>query len=190
MWKNNGVKTALYYSLETPKQGLTRFNQLYQASADNLKQTIEWYQKQNNLYSVYYKEITGPNAWQNKSQNAKSRLNQNPAYQNFLSVMKEGNPEVAALIDSFKTNDTITEQETNFIKKHLLGSDSIKQMMDLRSQMIKEQWPWAAAYFKDYQSLLDISKDLNNTKEDDLIENMNTPTWNVKNLFFKVSTWY
>lgn len=189
---NNKVETQQYYWMKKILDGLLEYKKYFDASSDELRSAIQKYKEQTGKYKVEYKQIIGPNAYQTKSQNAASKMKSSPLYQNFIWIMKEIDPDMKDILSVWSKDTVISEKEEAYLKKNLFGHESIKQMLDLRSRMIAEQWPAAAAYFKEYQEIIDLYKTFNASAIDDYIDRSKSipSNYDLKNLRFQVKSWY
>lgn len=190
--QNNWIKSKLFYELEASQKGLNDYMKIHKASKEDLGSLIQWYQKQNELYSVSYGAITWPNWYQQKSINAKGKLNASPIYKNFIETMIEVDPDMAPIMKKWQNDTTISKEEQAYLNKHLFGEWQVKEMLDLRQKMIDEKVPGAWDAFKPYQEFVDIKNSLNDTMADDLIQNSKSApsSMTLKSLSFGVNTWY
>lgn len=178
-------KTSGYNKLDSIEKDLLRYEKLYKAWADEIKNTISNYQNQSNRYAVQYSELT----YKSPSINAKSKLNENKAYQIFLDTMMELNPQNAGMIQKFKEDKWLSWEEREFIKTHFEWG-TFKELFSMRADAIKNFWPFAAVNFNEYDEIIQVQKLADKDRRNDILENMQSPDIDPNKLMFYINKWY
>lgn len=178
-------KTSGYNKLDSIEKDLLRYEKLYKAWPDEIKNTISNYQNQSNRYAVQYSELT----YKSPSINAKSKLNENKAYQIFLETMMELNPQNAGMIQRFKEDKWLSWEEREFIKTHFEWW-TFKELFSMRADAIKNFWPSAAANFNEYDEIIQVQKLADKDRRNDIMENMQSPEIDPNQLMFYINKWY
>ena len=185
VYRQEGGRTAAYDRLDSFGKELSQYEKLYKSSSEDIQNTIKAYQEQDNRFAVSYEKLD----FKAKSINAKTKLKENKAYMAWLDIMEETNPDLAFWIKEFRTSDVITDREEEFIKKNFVGW-SFKQLFDARTQAIKDFWPSAAAWFNDFEDIINVTKWFYKTRMDDITENMVAPTIDPNQLMFYINKGY
>lgn len=178
-------KTSAYNKIDSYEKELLRYEKLYKASSDEIKNTIGNYQNQSNSYAVQYSELT----YKSPSINAKTKLNDNKAYQIFLDTMMELNPQMAWKIKQFRDDKSLSWEEREFISTHFEWG-TFKELFDMRAEAIKNFWPLAAANFKQYDQIIEVKKLADKDLRNDMMENMKSPVIDPNKLMFYINKWY
>jgi len=185
VYAQEGGRTAAYDRLDSFGKELSQYEKLYKSSSEDIQNTIKSYQEQDSKFSVGYQKLD----WTSKSENAKSRLRENKAYLAFMDVMAEANPDMKPIIGKFMNDSTITDDEKAFLEKNFIGG-SFKELFDARAQAIKDFWPSAASWFKDFEDIINVKNELYKTRMDDITENMKAPTIDPNQLMFYINKGY
>lgn len=185
VYAQEGGRTAAYDRLDSFGKELSQYEKLYKSSSEDIQNTIKSYQEQDNKFSVAYQKLD----FTQKSENAKSRLRSNKAYTAFMDVMVEANPEMKPIISGFMNASTITDDEKAFLEKNFIGG-SFKELFDTRAQAIKDFWPSAAAWFKDFEDIISVKNELYKTRMDDITEGMKAPVIDPNQLMFYINKGY
>lgn len=185
IYATEGGKTAWYDRLNEFGKGLEKYAKLYKSSAIDIQNTIKSYSEQDSKFSVAYQKLD----YTAKSENAKSRLRSNPAYTTFMEIMMEANPDKAGIIRNMVNNTTITDDEKSFLEEKFIGG-SFKELFESRAQAIKDFWPSAASWFKDFEDIIEVKNELYKTRMDDINESMVAPVIDPNRLVFAINSWY
>ena len=180
-----GTRTGQYDRLNDFWKELESYQRLYSASAEDINGTIKAYQDQAEKLSVAFTKLD----FTQKSENAKTRLKSNPTYVGFIELMMEANPDRKAVIKNMFDSPTISDEEKTFIEDKFIGG-SFKQLFDARAQAIKDFWPQAAAWFKDFDQIIQVKNEIYKTRLDDVLEDTKAPIINYNQLNFSTVTWY
>lgn len=178
-------RTSQYDRLNDFSKELESYAKLYRASPDDINNTVRAYQDQSNKYAVSFQKLD----YTQKSENAKTRLKSNPAYLGFMELMMEANPEKKAIFQNMMNEPTISDTEKDFLTDKFIGG-SFKELFDQRAQAIKDFWPQAAAWFKDFDQIIQVKNELYKTRMDDVLEGTTAPVVDYNRLNFSVNTWY
>lgn len=185
IYKQAWGRTSQYDRLNDFSKQLESYAKLYNSSADDINNTIKAYQDQSNKYAVSFQKLD----YKQKSENAKTRLKSNPAYVGFMELMMEANPNHKGMIQAMMNRPTVDEQEKEFLLDKFIGG-SFKELFDQRAQAMNDFGPQAAAWFKDFDQILNVKKEIYKERSDDVLENMTAPIVDYNRLNFSVNTWY
>ena len=141
--------------------------------------------EQEKKFDVTYKKLD----WTSPSQNAKTKLNENKAYQIFLETMSELNPEFTPIIQKFKEDPNLSQEQKKFIEQHF-EKGMLKSFFEARSRAIAQFWPSAAADYNKFTDIVEVSKLNNKSWMDDAIENMKHVEVDPNQLMFYINKGY
>lgn len=178
-----GGRTSQYDRLNDFTKELQSYSKLYQSSQEDITNTIKTFQDQSNKYSVSFQKLD----YTQKSENAKTRLRENPAYVGFMDLMIQANPDRKSIITNMMNAPTVTDDEKDFLIDKFIGG-SFKELFDTRTQAIKDFGPNAAAWFKDFETIIQVKNEIYKTRMDDVLEGMNAPVVDYNKLNFAVNS--
>ncbi len=177
--------TAWYTRLDSFSKELSNYERLYKSSSEDIQNTIKAYSEQEKKFDVTYKKLD----WTSPSQNAKTKLNENKAYQIFLETMSELNPEFTPIIQKFKEDPNLSQEEKKFIEQHF-EKGMLKSFFEARSRAIAQFWRNAAADYNKFTDIVEVSKLNNKSWMDDAIENMKHVEVDPNQLMFYINKGY
>ncbi len=99
----------------------------------------------------------------------------------------EANPNHKGMIQAMMNRPTVDEQEKEFLLDKFIGG-SFKELFDQRAQAMNDFGPQAAAWFKDFDQILNVKKEIYKERSDDVLENMTAPVVDYNRLNFSVNT--
>lgn len=178
--------TSKYELLNSYSKELSRYEKLYKSWSQDIQNTIKAYSNQESLYKVRYAPLTFTSA----SINAKTKLNENKAYQIFLETLWEiWSVEEKNEIDKFRKDTSLSYDERNFIHDKF-EKWMFKDLFAARAEAIKLFWPSAAADYNQYSKIIEVSKLADKDRRSDILENMEVPTIDPNQLMFYINKGY
>lgn len=158
-----GANTTVWDMYQDFLNKMNKFEQLYKADGTRLKELTNNFKSSLERFNVEYKKLTDQ-----PSVNAKNKLRDNPAYQDFLKTIIKQRPELKSRIESNLKETVITQFEKDLIKNQFVWGYA-SELFSARAAAMKQFWNTASAWFKDFDELIKI-KDLPfETREDDLL---------------------
>lgn len=92
-----------------------------------------------------------------------------------MNVIAEANPDMKGLIGKMMNDTTVSPEEEKLIEEKFIGQ-YYGELFQARAQAIKDFGPSAAAWFKDFDEILEVKKEINKSRMDDIIEGINVPS--------------